>query len=409
MIRLTNDAIDELKCPPGKRDAIFFDIELRGLSVRVTKEGTKTFQYQYTSPSTGLSRRIRLGRVGVITLAEARKAARVASGRVAQGIDLAYEKRTEREAEKQKRAAAAAVQANAAYTLDSLIDEWHALALVRSRPSYRNEACRSLRLAFRQDLDKPASALLKARVLQVIDDYDKAGKHATARLVRAYGRACFTWAFKRGSIAANPFDGLPSGIAAVARDRLLTNAEIGAIWRAACDMAEPAGPFIRLALLTLARREEVAAMRWSEISPDLTVWTIPALRMKRGQAHVVTLTEAAREALSEVTQIEGQDLVFTTTGKTPISGFSKIKARLDKRSGVSDWVLHDFRRAGASCLARLGFSPILADKLLAHQPSALSAVARVYQQHDFNEEKAAALQAWAAHVLECAKEKIEAS
>jgi integrase len=346
----------------------------------------------------------------------------VASGRVAQGIDLAYEKRTEREAEKQKRAAAAAVQANAAYTLDSLIDEWHALALVRSRPSYRNEACRSLRLAFRQDLDKPASALLKARVLQVIDDYDKAGKHATARLVRAYGRACFTWAFKRGSIAANPFDGLPSGIAAVARDRLLTNAEIGAIWRAACDMAEPAGPFIRLALLTLARREEVAGLRWSEISPDLNQWTIPAYRMKRGQAHVVTLTDAAREALGAVTRIDGQDLVFAAESRTPmtgapkpgqdakkpISGFSKIKARLDKRSGVSGWVLHDFRRAGASTLARLGFSPIVADKLLAHQPSALSSVARVYQQHDFNAEKAAALEAWAAHVLRCASGALEA-
>jgi integrase len=409
MIKLTRDAIDELKCPPGKRDAIFFDTELRGLSVRVTKEGTKTFQYQYTSPATGLSRRIRLGRVGVITLAEARTAAKVAAGKVAQGIDLASEKRTEREAEKQKRAAAAAASATADFTLNKLIDEWQTLGLVRRRPRYRAEACRALRLAFTKDLHKPASALLRARVLQVIDGYDQEAKHATARLVRAYGRACFTWAVKRGRLAENPFDGLPLGVAAVARDRLLTDAEIGAIWRAACDMPEPAGPFVRLALLTLARRDEVAAMRWSEISQDLTAWTIPAQRMKRGQAHVVTLTDAAREALGAVTRIEGQDLVFTTTGKTPISGFSKIKARLDKRSGVSGWVLHDFRRAGASCLARLGFSSIVADKLLAHQPSALTSVARVYQQHDFMAEKSVALRAWVAHVLECAKQNIEVS
>ena len=145
--------------------------------------------------------------------------------------------------------------------------------------------------------------------------------------------------------------------------------------------------------------------------------------MKRGQAHVVTLTDAAREALGAVMRIEGQDLVFAAesrkpmTGapmagrdaKKPISGFSKIKARLDKRSGVSGWVLHDFRRAGASTLARLGFSPIVADKLLAHQPSALSSVARVYQQHDFNAEKAAALEAWAAHVLRCASGALEAA
>jgi hypothetical protein len=49
----------------------------------------------------------------------------------------------------------------------------------------------------------------------------------------------------------------------------------------------------------------------------------------------------------------------------------------------------------------------LADKLLAHQPSALSSVARTYQQHDFSAEKQAALEAWAAHVLRCAKHEPE--
>jgi integrase len=96
-------------------------------------------------------------------------------------------------------------------------------------------------------------------------------------------------------------------------------------------------------------------------------------------------------------------LVFTTTGKTPISGFSKIKAKLDKLSQVADWTLHDFRRAGVSHLARMGFSPIVADKLLAHLPKALSNVARTYQRHDFADERKAALQAWAVFVLRCAK------
>ncbi|MFO0246906.1 MAG: hypothetical protein ACK53H_16255, partial [Betaproteobacteria bacterium] len=71
------------------------------------------------------------------------------------------------------------------------------------------------------------------------------------------------------------------------------------------------------------------------------------------------------------------------------------------------WVLHDFRRAGPSTLARLGFSSIVADKLLAHQPSALSSVARTYQQHDFSAEKKVALEAWTAHVLRCAKPEKE--
>jgi integrase len=265
-----------------------------------------------------------------------------------------------------------------------------------------------LRYAFPKDWTRPASALTKARIVTIQDALTKDGKHASASRLAAYGRAAYAWAVKRGTLEANPFQGLPTGAAAVARDRLLTDEEIGGIWNAACAMPEPAGPFVRLALLTLARREEVAGIRWSEISADLSVWTIPAQRMKRGQAHSVVLADAARDALGAVTRIDGQDVVFTTTGKTPISGFSKIKTKLDKLSGVTGWVLHDFRRAGPSTLARLGFSSIVADKLLAHQPSALSSVARTYQQHDFSAEKKVALEAWAAHVLRCASGALEA-
>ena len=422
-LHFTDELVADLQCLAGQKDRLFFDDDLKGLAVRVTLSGARIFLIQWTDAATKQKRREVLGAFGAITTAQARKAAKAKLGHIALGLDPRAERLAKHEAAKREKAALLEAKAEAAFTMDTLISDWEKLALAQRRPRYRAEACRALRLAFEKDLAKPASVLSKARVLQVIDAYDKAAKHATARLVRAYGRACFGWAVKRGRLAANPFQGLPTGAAAVARDRLLTDAEIGAIWRAACDMAEPAGPFIRLALLTLARREEVAGLRWSEISPDLNQWTIPAQRMKRGQAHVVTLTDAAREALGAVTRIEGQDLVFAAesrkpmTGapmagrdaKKPISGFSKIKARLDKRSGVSGWVLHDFRRAGASTLARLGFSPIVADKLLAHQPSALSSVARVYQQHDFNAEKAAALEAWAAHVLRCASGALEAA
>ena len=415
-LHFTDALVANLQCPAGQKDKLFFDQTQKGLAVRVTLSGARIFLIQWTDAATKQKRREVLGAFGAITTAQARKAAKAKLGHVALGLDPRAERLAKQEGAKRAKAALLEAKAEAAFTLDTLISDWEKLALAQRRPRYRAEACRALRLAFEKDLAKPASAMLKPRVLQVIDAYDKAGKHATARLVRAYGRACFGWAVKRGRLVANPFQGLPTGAAVVARDRLLTDAEIGAIWRAACDMAEPAGPFIRLALLTLARREEVAAMRWSEISPDLAVWTIPAQRMKRGQAHVVTLTDAAREALGAVTRIEGQDLVFAAESRTPmtgapmagqdakkpISGFSKIKARLDKRSGVSGWVLHDFRRAGASTLARLGFSPIVADKLLAHQPAALSSVARIYQQHDFNAEKKTALEAWAVHVLRCA-------
>jgi len=120
--------------------------------------------------------------------------------------------------------------------------------------------------------------------------------------------------------------------------------------------------------------------------------------MKRGQAHIVALSDAAREALQAVKRIKGRDLVFTTTGTTPVAGFSKMKAALDKAAGVNDWRLHDIRRTGVSALAAMGFNPVVADKLLAHQPSTLHGAARTYQRHDFAVERARALESWATHV-----------
>jgi integrase len=409
-LHFTETLIGDLQCPAGQKDKLFFDSDRKGLAVRVTQAGGKVFLVQWTDKATGQKRREGLGAVGAINLAQARAAAAVHLGTVAKGDDPRAERLAQAEAlrqaqerAKQERAAKLAAKAEAAFSLEMLVSDWDKLALAKRRPRYRAEVARALKFAFKKDWDKPASALTKARVLKVQDDLTKAGKHASAGRLVAYGRAAYGWAVKRERLASSPFAGLPTAAAAATRDRLLTVDEIAAIWNAALAMPEPSGPFVRLALLTLARRDEVAGMRWSEITPDLSVWTVPADRMKRGQAHVVALTDAAREALGAITRREGVDLVFTTNDRTPISGFSKIKSKLDKLSGVTDWTLHDFRRAGVSHLARMGFSPIVADKLLAHHPKALSSVARTYQRHDFADERQAALQAWSAFVLRCAK------
>ena len=179
-------------------------------------------------------------------------------------------------------------------------------------------------------------------------------------------------------------------------------------------LSYPFGPFYKLAILTLQRREQVAAMRWSELAPDLSQWMLPGSRMKNGKPHDVHLSVAAHAVLCDIPRIEGCDFVLSTTGKTPVSGFSKAKAALDaaivtarteaavkangKAEPLAEWRTHDLRRSGVSTLARLGIDSIVADKILAHQPAKLLGVAAVYQRHDFARERAAALDAWAAHV-----------
>lgn len=231
----------------------------------------------------------------------------------------------------------------------------------------------------------------------------------------AYARAAFRWAEKRGKVPANPFQGLPIAAGTTARERVLSDGEMAEVWAAADTLGYPFGPFLKLAILTMQRRAEVAGMRWSEIADDLSVWTVPGARMKSGRPHDVHLSEPAREILRLIPRIERCDLVFSTTGKTPISGISKAKATLDaaivkarvewaekvgrKPATLPPWRLHDLRRSGVSALAGLGFDSIVVDKILANQPAKLLGVASVYQRHEFARERETALDAWAAHVI----------
>ena len=90
--------------------------------------------------------------------------------------------------------------------------------------------------------------------------------------------------------------------------------------------------------------------------------------------------------------------MFTSNGKTPFSGFSKSKKRLDELSGISNWRLHDVRRTVVSGMAQLGIAPHVADKVLNHQSGTISGVAAVYQRHEFLEERKTALGAWGNYV-----------
>ena len=399
MPRLTDRLLAGLTLPEGKKDRLVFDDACPGLGVRVTRTG-RAFLVQVTDPATGRKLREPLGRWGAITIEQARTAARARLAAVAEGRDLRAERA-------ERRAKAEAEKAERALTLASLIDTWADLHLKSRRPGYAGEAVRALRYAFAERLDDPARTLPRAEVLARLDGLLRAGKEAMAGRTLAYGRACYAWAEKRGMVAENPFAGLPVPAANAARDRVLDDAEIAALWAAADREGWPFGPFAKVLLLTLQRRDEVAGMRWAEISPDGTTWTIPGARMKKGKAHVVHLAEPVRAILASLPRFEGSAYVFTTTGRTPISGLSKAKARLDTLSGVTGWRYHDFRRSGVSWLAGAGVNPLVADLLLAHKPSTLHGAAAVYQRAEMLPERERALDAWAAHVTALAAGKAE--
>jgi integrase len=384
-VRLTQTRIEGLKCPPGKRDALIFDDEQRGLGVRVTASGGKTYLAQYAFH--GQKRRIPLGSTSGVSLAKVRDVVRAILGDVAKGTDPA--------AERKKAAAEARVKAaHDAMTLATLLEDWTALHLAARRPSYAAEAVRALRHAFGRYLDLPAADLGRAFVVKTLDAIARKGSAVMAAQTAAYGKAAFGWAVKRGAVACNPFANLPVA-PATKRERVLSDDEIAALW-GATDEGGTFNNIVRALILTGQRREEAAAMTWAELSGDFSTWTIPAARAKNGATHVVPLSEPARELLRGAPKCG--DLIFPGL-RGAFSGWSKAKAALDAKSGVTNWRLHDLRRTAATGLQRLGVRLEVTEQVLNHVSGSRAGIVGVYQRHDFASEKRAALEAWGTHVM----------
>ena len=385
-MKLTQRRIELLECPEGKKDALVFDDEQRGLGVRVTASGAKSYLAQYALA--GAKRRVPLGSCDAISLAAAREATKVVMGEVAKGRDPATDR-------KEAALRAGRKAAHDALTLEALLEQWDALHLADRRERYRAESVRAIKIAFALSLKSPAADLSRSTVVRALDSLSRQDKPAMASRTAAYGRAAYHWAVKRGSLAVNPFANLPQAPVA-RRDRVLTDEELRAVWRA----TEELGPFnaiVRMLILTGQRRAEIAGARWDELDADLSTWSIPGSRAKNGVTHIVPLPSQAQAILRATPRREGTDLIFPGE-RGMFSGWSKSKDRLDQRCGIFNWTLHDLRRTAATGLQKLGVRLEVTEAILNHVAGSRAGIVGVYQRHHWADEKRAALGAWGEHV-----------
>src|SRR5262245_60480548 len=176
------------------------------------------------------------------------------------------------------------------------------------------------------------------------------------------------------------------------RSRILDDAELGEVWRAA-ESNGTFGACVRLLLLTAQRRAKVAAMRWRDIAVDGT-WTIPAEAREKGTAGELVLPKAAIDIIRQQPQLGDNPYVLAGRGEAHISGWSKRQVVLDaKLQGVRPYVLHDLRRTARSLMARAGVRPDIAVRVMGH---AIAGVEGVYDRHAYRDEKADALRRLAA-------------
>jgi integrase len=279
-------------------------------------------------------------------------------------------------------------------TVASVIEDW----LKRDKRDAKASSIYQTRSAINRDVlpawgGRPIKTVSKRDVIELLDGIVDRGAPGKVRSVYAHLHRLFKWAVGREIIAVSPMDGLECPVAATRRDRVLSDVELARVWHAADD--GPFGHVLKLLILTGARREELTQLKWAEVVGDTI--SLRGERTKSGEARLIPLSAPALALLSALPRMGA--FVFTADGKKPVNGWSRAKRRLDAATQINQpWVVHDIRRTVATGCQRLGVSLQAVEALLGHTGGSRAGIVRIYQVHDFADEKRAAVEQWGAHV-----------
>jgi len=413
---LTSRLVETQKPAPKKRLEIP-DGALPGLYLIVQTSGRKSWAVRYRVG--GRPKKLTLGpaiarrsteamtapKIGEpMTLAEAREKAREALGAVSEGADPGAA----------KKASQGALERD---TVEAVSKKFIVAQKRINRTGAETER------AFRKEVwpvigKKDLAAVTRRDAAKVVDGVFDRGAPAMANRLHANLRRFFEWAVERGYRDDNPMQGMRKPHRQASRERVLSDEEIGLIWHAADRCGYPYEGIVKLLILTGQRRNEIAGLTRSEIvagkAPRLE---LPGDRTKNGRPHSVPVAPLALEVLKATPRLPSTDFVFTTTGRAAVSGWSRFKDRLDRLVGdvqadqarergedtddlraLEAWTLHDLRRTAATGMARLGVDLPVVERILNHVSGSFGGVVGVYQRHDFEDEKRAALNLWAEHV-----------
>ncbi len=429
--KITKTALDTLRTNAidAGKTLYAWDDEVRGFGALATKSGSVSYFVEYRlGGRTAPNKRMSLGKHGVLTPDQARKLAKEKLGEVAKGVDVADQR-------KEKRAQHTGL--TFAQSLEKFLE-------VHAKPTryWLEKRQRMLGPDLKKLHGKPIRSITHAQVEETLETV-KVRNSSAHRLLFADLRPFFKWAKKRVPLDANPMADADAPAPAKKRERVLEDHEIKAFWQAAGGMEWPFSSVYKLLLLTGARREEVAGLRWTELDFDEGIWTLPAHedfvfkrkrrdeaelvqgRTKNTREHRVPLASLSLALLDRVAVDKAKadtgcpldaELVFSTTGTTPPSGFSKAKHRLDLRMAellgsewdakseefvggkFKAWRLHDLRRTCATGMENLGVDTRVVEAALNHVSGTKAGIVGVYQRSQHREAVKDAFDAWGAYV-----------
>jgi integrase len=358
--KLTETAVRRALVPPGKAQAFLWDGQVTGFGVRLLAAGSKTFWFQYRPPGgrSVSARMVRIGAWPAVSLNDARKAARDLAGQVARGIDPAAKRQAER--------------AKSESTLRTLLAEGgpYERELARRQIVNAKAALSALRRGLVRSMGKEVTALTRADFVAAITAVEDQGKPGAAADLRRHCRTFLEWCVSAGRASHNVLAGLrrPQRSraerlkAASNGGRALTDDQIRQLWQTAGGFGS-FGCLVRLALLTGARRGELAGLERNHLLADRLV--VVAEHAKTGAQHEIPLTDLMRQVIASAS-VTASPLLFpspVTGGK--LKGWTKLVARLQQTSGV-DFRLHDLRRTTRTLMSRLGVLEDIAELAIGH-------------------------------------------
>jgi integrase len=380
-MEFTASSIKALTLPPGAKDKTFWDDSLGGFGLRLRSTGSASWVVQYDIG--GKTKRITLGTPALLAINAARTKAKDLLASVRLGGDPAAEKREAR--------------AKAAETFGAILPRYLAVQRRECRPrSYKEVESRLSRLA-RPLHSRPLTAIDRRQISSLIGNIAENSGPSAAINVHGSLTGYFSWAVREGLIDENPTIGSNKPAKRPARDRVLSEDELRALWAALGD--DDYGDIVRLMILTATRRNEIGDLQWDEIDLDAAKIEIPAARMKNGKPHLIPLSDPALTILRK-RQRARQDYVFGRGGVAGFRGWSQRRRALDARIAGArpDWVLHDLRRLASTVMhEKLGVQPHIVERVLAHVGHQ-SGVAGVYNVAEYIDEKRRALERWAEYI-----------
>jgi integrase len=378
--------------PSGKLHNTLRDGQIIGLGLRLLPSGSASWQFAYRVRGGGRAKAqqtVTLGRYPSVSVASARAAAKDLAGQIAAGHDPRSE----------IKAAAQQEQARVSDALDDY-EKWitedrkllkAADMMASLRRGLRPFLKRNLADLNRQAFVDRIEAIARGDIGDANRAPSKSGRGGKARKggpgaagdFRKFLHTFLERAVSRGLLNANVMAGhrMPSAtkadrIKAEEAARLMTKAELIAVWQAACAIGGPFGGLVRMAIATGLRRGELAAMQWDWIDRDAGTITVPASNMKAGATHIVPITKIVSKILDDQPHTTGT-LVFPTTrrlgGATQLSGWSQWLGKLADQSDVRWVTMHDFRRFFRSQLSELSVPESVAETMIAHKRSDLVA------------------------------------